>query len=288
MRTRALRTLLEIDRVGSFATAAAHLNMTLSAVSMQMKSLEAELGVTLFDRAFRPPKLTPMGATICARAASVIAAETQLMAACQPGDRLIGQFRIGFVATASVRLLPGFLSRAKRDAPEAKFNVETGLSDPLEDRILSGQLDAAVITASQAPPPDLTYHLLRDERLIYAAPADHAGATPQTLFKTLPFFHFLPQSGIGKLIASHVGAPKRHTPGSVFLDNVEAIMECVGAGLGFTLLPEPDIRRHPGAGICLIDTTEAPITRQLVLATATKGAQSALAGQIARLFETDP
>lgn len=288
MQTRALKTLLEIDRAGSFAAAAARLNMTLSAVSMQMKTLEGELGVTLFDRAFRPPKLTPMGATICAHAARVMGAEADLMAACRPTDRLSGSFRIGFVATASVRLLPGFLTCAKTHAPDARFDIETGLSEQLENGVLSGRLDAAVLTASQAAPPDLTYHTLREEPLVYVAPATHAHLTPAELFDTLPFFHFLAQSGIGKLIASHVAGPKRRARNSIFLDNVEAIMECVDHGLGFTLLPEPDIRRHVGDRARIVDSRQPRISRRLVLATATKADGTAQAGQIAELFETLP
>ena len=50
MQTRHLKTLVQIARVGSFATAASQLNMTLSTLSMQMKTLEEELNASLFDR----------------------------------------------------------------------------------------------------------------------------------------------------------------------------------------------------------------------------------------------
>ena len=132
MQTRSLRTLSEIAKVGSFATAAGNLNMTLSALSMQMKSLEAELGVELFDRTFRPPKLTPMGRSICDHAADVLAAEDVLRVACNPVDELAGQYRLGFVMTASVRLLPGFLIAARERARRANLRVVTGLSETLE------------------------------------------------------------------------------------------------------------------------------------------------------------
>ncbi len=288
MQTRALKTLLEIDRVGSFASAAEHLNMTLSAVSMQMKALEAELGVGLFDRAYRPPKLTPVGRAVAAAAGQVVGAEDALLTACRPSGKLSGVFRIGFVPTASIRLLPGFLRAARDQAPDARFDIETGLSDALEDRLLSGRLDYAVVTASQMPAPGLTARLLREEPLVYVAPAAYAELHPNALFATLPFFHFLSQSGIGKLIARHVADHKGAMRNSIFLDSVEAIMECVNAGLGFTILPEPDIRRHVGAQSQVVDPTAPVLTRRLILASTAKGAAPSDADQIAALFEAAP
>ena len=61
MQTLPLKTLLKIKQVQSFAMTAEHLNMTLSAVSMQMKTLEQQLGVSLFDRQFRPPQTDSNG-----------------------------------------------------------------------------------------------------------------------------------------------------------------------------------------------------------------------------------
>ncbi len=287
MQTRALRTLLEIDRAGSFAGAAEAQNMTLSAVSMQMKALETELGAMLFDRAFRPPKLTPIGRAVTQEATRMIQAEAAMITACRPSDRLTGRFRVGFVPTASVRLLPSFLRNARHEAPDARFEIETGLSETLQDRVLSGHLDGAVLTASDASPPGLAYHILRKEPLVYAAPRDHAGQSPEALFRTLPFLHFLPQSGIGKLIAAHVAGPKRQAGTSIFLDSVEAIMECVDEGIGFTLLPAPDIARHVGRRGEVV-TTEAPgLHRHLVYAHAVRGASDGAADQIVGLFDAE-
>ena len=281
MQTRSLETLLKIEQVGSFAAAAEGLNMTLSAVSMQMKSLEAELGVTLFDRSFRPPKLTPVGRTVCAHAAKVAEAEDGLLAACQQGGELTGIFRIGFVATASVRLLPDFLIRARET--EAKFEVETGLSQALETRVLAGQIDAAVVTASARPQPGLRYETLRSERLAYVAPAGFSDRPIEQLFTQLPFFHFLPDSGIGKLIANHIEPLRRRQGSSIFLDSVEAIMECVNRGIGFTLLPEPDIRRHAGSEVFIFDAPGTP-SRHLVLATSARDSSAIRMQALSRLF----
>jgi DNA-binding transcriptional LysR family regulator len=152
MQTRSLKTLTHIAKVGSFAKAAEHLNMTLSALSMQMKSLENELGVTLFDRSVRPPRMTPIGRAIVAEAIPMLACEDKLIEICKPGTALVGKFRLGFVTSAAVRLLPDFIELANENAPQATFDFETGLSKDLQSKVMNGLLDAAVVTDADSLP----------------------------------------------------------------------------------------------------------------------------------------
>lgn len=286
MQTRALKTLVEIDKVGSFATAAVRLNMTLSAVSMQMKALESDLGAALFDRSSRPPRLTPLGRAVCDRAGRMLAVEAELRAACQPQDRLTGRYRIGFVPTASVRLLPTFLVNAQKLAPDATFEVVTGLSAMLEASIRRGDLEFAVVTASPSPEAGLAYRALREETLAFAAPPEPALRTVGALLAHLPFLHFMPTSGIGKLIAAHMAALGDTERDHLVLDSVEAIMECVNSGIGFTLLPEPDIRRYAAPTVRIFPAGPPHLTRRLALASATTPQRQAQAAVVGELFQT--
>ncbi|MEO0328452.1 MAG: LysR family transcriptional regulator [Pseudomonadota bacterium] len=262
----AYQTLVHIANSGSFVRTAEALNMTLSAVSMQMRGLEEKLNITLFDRTHRPPQLTPLGQTIVGHAKEVLEAENRLIQASNPSGGLAGTYHLGFVATASVRLLPHFLKRAKRDAPGARFEVTTALSESLEALLLSGQLDAAILTASDVPSNGLVYYPIQTERLIFAVPSSHAELRASDLYAALPFLQFNPGSGIGKLIERQVRPFQTEASKSkILLDSVEAIMECVNAGIGFTLLSEPDIKRYAGRDVVLIEP-EANLSRQLVIA----------------------
>ncbi|WP_136656912.1 LysR family transcriptional regulator [Nitratireductor sp. XY-223] len=268
MQTRSLRTLAKIARIGSFAATAEQLNMTLSAVSMQMKTLERDLDVALFDRSFRPPKLTPQGRAIAGRAERLLTAEDELLQLCSPGNQLVGRFRIGFIATASVRLLPDFLRHAGIRAPRARFDLETGLSEALEEKVLGGQLDAAVVTASGKPDPQLDYLTLRVEPLVYALPAAARDRPLDDLVEEMPFLHFAPGTGIGKLIAAYIGRPDGLRPrNTIVLDGVEAIVECVKSGLGLTLLPAADIGRYADERLATRTPQGLEPTRKIVLAT---------------------
>jgi DNA-binding transcriptional LysR family regulator len=92
------------------------------------------------------------------------------------------------------------------------------------------------------------------------------------LWENVSFFHFMPDTGIGKLIAheaaKHEGSK---TAQIIMLDNLEAIMECVSKGLGFTLLPETDIDRYRHASVGKIRRPNLP-NRALVLVAASQAA----------------
>lgn len=269
MQTRALKTLTKIAQIGSFVQTADHLHMTLSAVSMQMKSLEVELGITLFDRSFRPPQLTPIGRSIASHAITLLNAEEKLVEVCNPGHHIVGQFRIGFVTTASVRLLPEFLKNTEIHAPKAKFSLETGLSESLEIKVLSGQLDAAIVTASKEFVPNLQYDVLYDEPLAFALPLAKRTHSFDALIAGTTFLQFMPNTGIGKLIANQM--LKIRSDGekpTIILNNVETIVECVKKGIGFTLLPRPDIERYADASVHIMCPKKISVSRKLVLTTA--------------------
>lgn len=284
MQTRALRTLVKISNVGSFVQAAEQLGITLSALSMQMKALEVELGVALFDRTVRPPRLTPVGHSVVDEAIALLQREDSLLEMCQPSDELVGRFKIGFVTTAAVRLLPKFLKIAQERAPLASFELETGLSAVLQDRVLNGQIDAAVVTNVDGLPVQLSTRLLRREPFVFAAHEALLTNGLKGLLADHTFLHFMPETGIGKLIASAmVDQARPPTAKTIVLDNLEAIMECVAAGVGFTLLPVPDVDRYLTPHI---EKLAAPDTleRNLVLAILRNGTLARRDAALAALF----
>ncbi len=271
MQNRDLKTLRMIARTGSFREAADRLNMTLSAVSMQMKSLETTLGAALFDRTTRPPKLTPLGRAVADRAGDVLDAEAALRALAGPDAPLAGRFRLGLVASAGPRFLPRFLQTAPGALPYASFDFRTGLSEWLEDEVASRSLDAAVLTATGTPPGGLRHHVLARDRLV-------AAARPG-LPETAPFLHFAPSTGIGRLIAAAlVRRPDLAARPRIVLDHLMTIRACLESGAGATILPEIDLE-----GMEML-RDPLPDTRTLVLATAEGTALDREATRLANLL----
>jgi len=284
MNLQFYRTLIAVAELESFSEAAKRRNMTLSSLSMQMKTLERDLGIQIFDRSVRPPCLTPLGRDFVSRSRRVIAEQDALMALTQTDAALQGEYRIGFIATASVRLLPGFLSNAAENATEARFNVETGLSDALQNKVAKRQLDAAIVTRSDADLPNLTYTNIRSEELVYALPKDLRGQTLKACFAQKPFILFTPNSGIGRLVSNDLVTRRYRPKTTMILDSVEAIMECVNAGIGFTALPRPDVERYGRGGIKIVPTKNKALSREIALATADGAMTAQQMAALADLF----
>lgn len=256
---------MKVSQTNSFSEAAEQLGMTLSALSMQMKALEESLGAQLFDRSVRPPRLTPIGTAIVAEALPLLRQEERITEICQSTKDLVGSFRLGFITTAAVRLLPNFILASSQEAPLASFEFETGLSASLQDKVLFGQLDAAVITDAQGLPSKLSSRILRQEPFVFAAHKSLLKDGLAGLMSRSEFLHFMPDTGIGKLIETAMLDYERPAETkTIVMDNLEAIMECVSAQLGFTLLPFPDVERYRVSDVDTI-AARGSLERKLVL-----------------------
>ena len=285
MHTRSLKTLVRVSALGSFAKVAEEMNTTISTVSMQIKSLEEQLDLDIFDRSHRPPQLTPVGRMVCERAKVILDAEREMLGLSGKQDVLNGNFRIGFIPTASVRLLPSFLKNARETQPNASFELETALSEVLELRVQSGMLDAAIVTESGQRKSDLNYHLIRSEPLMFAVPKAFEAMDITEIRKHVPFLQFNPGSGIGKIIQRYMShgsdsAGKQ----DVVLESVEAIVECVNEGLGFTLLAKPDIARYATEKCFVTPMRSEMLSRRISLVMPRGGVSDAICAPLLALF----
>lgn len=267
MLLRTLRTLVAIAETGSFLKAADRLGMTLSAVSMQMRTLEDELKTPLFDRTVRPPMLTPIGKSVVKQARLVINSKDKLLALCADKQELRGSFIVGFVPTASIRLLPDFLINARNRYPDANFSFETSLSTDLARKVYHRKLDAAVLTRVDDENAGLRFNVISKEKFVFALPSSSKGMTLSKCIDQMPFIQFLPQSGVGRLLDNYLKRKRIVPKNIIILDSVEAVVECVNAGVGFTALVKEDIMRYGNKDLRLLPMLDPPLIRELSLVT---------------------
>lgn len=282
MNTRVLRTFLKISQFNSFSKAAQQLHMTDSAVSMQMKSLENELNVQLFDRRFRPPQLTPIARQLISHAEAIVFEEKKLRAVCMSDNALIGDFELGLIMTASVRLLPRIFECAAKHSPSTNFKISTGLSKDLTGRVITGQLDAAIVTTTvndnvlQSDP-------LLTENLVFGIPGKCWADAQSVERLNIPFLHFSPTSGVGEVISGCLKELAVDPPQRIVLDSIEAIVECVNSGIGFTLLPEPEVIRYADDSLVIFEPS-IRATREIALITRKDRMSSKLRSALLNLF----
>jgi DNA-binding transcriptional LysR family regulator len=243
MKLELFDTLEAVLRGGSLAAAANEMNLTASAVSMQMKQLEAYFGQPLFDRsghAIRPTELA-------LEVASTMREGLQHLQSLRRRSVAVveGVVRLGIIESMLPTLLPGTLWELRARSPKLVLRPTRGRSIGLTDAVKSGDLDAAVVAEPEGGGTARLHWrpLLRSEmRLI--APPDAAETSVPALFKRHEWIRYNRQTVSGALAARYVTRQVRTGHGGLELDSVPAIIAMVSAGLGIALVHLVD------AGFC--------------------------------------
>lgn len=167
---------------GGFTRAADRLALTQSAVSLQLKRLEAGLGARLMERDARRIRLTDSGETVLPLARRLLALNDDIIAGVVE-DSVEGEVRFGAPEDFATVHLPDILGRFAKAHPRVQLNVTCDLTLNLLDGLSRGALDLCLI--KRAPlGPDLGVRVWR-EPLVWVAgpesPAQDGGAAPLML-----------------------------------------------------------------------------------------------------------
>jgi DNA-binding transcriptional LysR family regulator len=153
MNLELLRTFVDLARSPGLASVAARRHVTKSAVSQQMKALEAQLGVRLFERVGRTIRPTESAQALAAPLAAAFAAVDDALDALRDAEGTVrGQVRIGAPRPFTRAWLRPRLARLLASHPELVVDVSFGVPTELERALLAGDLDLAVL--ARAPESD--------------------------------------------------------------------------------------------------------------------------------------
>ncbi len=237
MTIRRLRTLIAVAEEGTFAGAAQTVFVSQAAVSMQMKSLEQEVGAPLFDRRRRPPALNPLGLALVPRAREILHAYDELLRSATGTPGLSGELTIGAVPTTMTGVVPKAISGLRAAYPMLHIKVVPDLSAELLPQVDRGHLDAAIVSKPQYPISQLQWIPFAAEPLIVLAAMDATHDDPQTLLEESPFIRFNRQAWVGRLIDDWLRKQRIQVREVMELDTLEAISSMVYHGLGVSIVP---------------------------------------------------
>ncbi len=200
MNLTQLRSLIAIEEAGGFSNAADTLFVTPSAISHQMRELEDELGVALFDRSSRPPRLNAHGHAVVERGRDVLARFDLLAELARSPGEIGGRLMLGCVSGVSSDLVPLALANLHASHPAVQVSIEEGLSEALANRVRKRELDAAIITELQDTDAQLKSLLIVEEAMIVVAPPDCRLTDWREVLTTYPFIRLNRSAGMGKII----------------------------------------------------------------------------------------
>ncbi|MGX9353899.1 LysR family transcriptional regulator [Roseobacteraceae bacterium S113] len=238
MTIRLLRTLVAVADHKTFSAAASAVHVTHAAVSQQMRSLEADLDVTLFDRSTRTPELTPLAHQIVAKARKLIADYDTLVPSVLGDSGLTGVVSLGVMRTTLTGLIPQTAATLKAQYPELSLHIRPGLTASLLADVERGHLDAAVISKPHLLPQGVVFRQLIEEPMHLIAAHGEPENDPLHLLATRPFIRFDRSAVVGALIEGWLSAQGLRVQEAMELDSPEAIASMVQANLGVSIVPD--------------------------------------------------
>lgn len=145
MNFKDLNYLLAVADTHHFGKAAERCKISQPTLSIQLKKLESELGITLFERSNRRIILTPIGARIVEQARRVMLEGKQLLdIAAQAQDPLSGDIDLGLPSTLGPYLLPHAIPNLRTALPKVHFNISEQHTSALLMQLEHGALDAVI------------------------------------------------------------------------------------------------------------------------------------------------
>ena len=236
MKLGFLETLIAVVRHGSFAAAANEVNLTASAVGLQMKQLEEYFGQPLFDRSARQARPTDLAREIAATTEGTL--ETLERYRSRMEVAVSGHMRLGVIESALVTLLPPLVRSLRSDAPALELHISRGVSPYLLGELKAGRLDAAIVVRPETGGSSrLSWTTVLKEPFVLVTPSWIEGDDPCTVLTEHDWIRLDRNVMGGRIAASYV---ERTVPGkrsSLDLPGTDAVVATVAAGVGVSVIP---------------------------------------------------
>jgi LysR family transcriptional regulator, hydrogen peroxide-inducible genes activator len=151
MNLRDLKYICAVADLKHFGRAAEYCNISQPTLSGQIKKLENELGVTLFERNYKVIQVTEIGEKVVSLARQAnLAADKINKVAIAAQDPLSGSISIGLIPTIAPYLIPLFAKKLRKSMTKMNIRYVEDITDRLVDSIIHGKLDMAVLATSPA------------------------------------------------------------------------------------------------------------------------------------------
>lgn len=265
-----LKTLIAIADTGSFSAAANVVCVTQAAVGQQMQRLEGTLGVKLFDRTGKSPKLTALGHTVVSRARETIQSYDTLLDGLTGDARLTGELTVGAIPSLISALVPRSIRRLVATYPDLHTRVVPGLNEDLLEQVERGAVDAAIMSAPSYLSHHLTWRPFATETFVLITAPEVTETDPLNILRDMPYIRHQRRTVAGGLVDAWLLENNITVRAAMEMDSLETVSSMVAHNLGVSVVPNscvPDtvfstLRKRP-----LGDLGSEPVSRVLGILT---------------------
>jgi LysR family transcriptional regulator, cell division regulator len=232
-----LKVFEAVARHGSMNRAAAELNTVQSNVTARVRALELELGVQLFQRHARGVTVTPAGRRMLPFSARISKLLSDAKAAARDDGVPSGMLEVGTLETTAALRLPSALASFAKAHPKVRPVITTGTTCSLIEDVVECRIEGAFVVGP-VDHPDLRQESVFREELVLVTPRSIRGIEELSSINDL------------KTIVFRIGCSYRTKLDNLLSNlgilvaqplefgSIDAILSCVAAGVGITLLPK--------------------------------------------------
>ena len=243
MDLRQLRYFAQIVESGSLSKASRQLFVAQPALSQQLSKLESEVGKPLLNRSSKGVAPTDNGLALYHHARFMLRQLDQALSIARQDSKAVqGMVSVGLPATTVSALGLPLVRRIRERYPSILLNVVEGMSGHLGQMMRMGQLDLAVLFASDVA-PDVSVEPLLDEELFVMLPKHSTLVAPRRTSLTIAEAAALPlilptgTHGLRQRIAAEFEQRNLQARIVAEIDSLSLLMSCVYSGMGTTIKP---------------------------------------------------
>jgi len=241
-----LQYIVAVERHGSFSQAAKACHVTQPTLSMQIKKLEDDLGVLIFDRSSQPIRATPIGRQILEQSAVVLSQAARLEDLVHEAkDRLEGVLQLSVIPTLAPYVLPLFLQRFADAYPGVQLRVEERTTDAIIEALREHRTDVGLLATPLDEPMLRELALFHEPFYVYAKKGSALAGLSQVSDADLSQERVLLLSE-GHCLRTQVmrvcgyrqnRQKKAQTHFEFESGSIETLCHMVDKGLGYTVIP---------------------------------------------------
>lgn len=249
-----LRVFRSVARHLNFSRAAEELLLTQPAVTQQIKALEEEMGVPLFDRGGGHIQLTAAGKTLLPYTESIRAlADEAIQAIAAVSGAQGGELTLGASQTVAQYVLPALVAEFRKSHPKVRVTAISGNTDAMLEELLAGGIQLAFLEGPERR-KDLHIEPFMQDHMVLVVPTGHEWAGQEissAMLQAEPLLLREVGSGSRRVIERALadqGVRGKDLHVSMEFDSTEGLLSGVEAGLGVTFVSSLAVRKHLALG----------------------------------------